>query len=166
MSERERPRVPSPGDRAREDLRSGLDLAFATRVCRTGAVAAVVLALLVAGWLGWGAALSFLAGAAVGIGSLASIHWMVRRLEELDGRSARRLGIAVLLKFPVLAAAVLLAVWTARGEPRAMAALLAGASLVPAVVVLKVAGLWLVGRTAAPAGSVETRRARQETHHG
>jgi hypothetical protein len=125
------------------------DAAFVGRVLRTSAVAAVLLAWMIYGWLGWRIGLGFLAGAAVSLGSLASIDWMVRRLTSQGGRSHRKITAVALAKIPLLALFAWLIVWAAGGNVRVVAAAVAGASLVPVVVVLKILGRWLVPPAAA-----------------
>jgi hypothetical protein len=126
------------------ELLGGLDEAFLERLYRTTALVGVIVAALVAGRLGWRVGAGFLMGAALGLGSLRSLEWLVRRMTR-PGASARKFTAAALLKIPAMGLAVGLVVWLAGGELPVLVAVGAGVALLPAVIVLKLLGRWLAG---------------------
>lgn len=130
-----------------------LDTGFIGRVLRTTGAVALLLGLMVYGWLGWRFSLGLLGGAALGMGSLWSISWTVQRLvrpgpSPVACPKGRRspLGAVALLKLPLLAAAAWLVVQATQGSVAAMGAAVAGATLVPVVIILKLAGRWLIAQ--------------------
>lgn len=122
----------------------GLDLAFVRRVLRTTTVVALLLAWGIYCWYGVRVSAGFLAGAALGLASLASIEWIVRRCARPGGPGSRPVGLLALAKLPLMAAAVWLLVWASHGSLAVLGAAAGGVSLLPVVIVLKIAGRWLI----------------------
>ena len=130
-------------------LGSDLGADFIRRVLRTTAVVALLLTWMVTGWLGWRIGLGLAAGAALSLGSLASIDWMVRQFARPGTFTKPRMAFLFLVKIPVLGLLAWLIVWAARGSVAVTAAVAAGATLVPVIILLKILGRWLVGASAA-----------------
>jgi len=120
------------------------DQGFIRRVMRTTAFVAIVLAGIAYPRFGERVTLGLLRGAALAIASLASIDWMVRRLVRPGGPSRRVAMTFLYLKIPILGAVLWLIVSAARGSVPVLGGVIAGVTLVPVVMVLKVAGIWLV----------------------
>lgn len=135
----------------------GLDREFPRRVCRTTALVAGLLAVWLGDRFGWRVSVGLLAGAALGAGGLLAVDWMVRQLGSQMARQSRKLVLLGLLKLPLMGLVVWLVYRFSGGETRVMAALAAGASLVPAVIVLKVLSRTFLSRKEQPAAGRRSR---------
>ena len=129
----------------------GLDREFPRRVCRSTLVVAGVLAVWMADRYGWRVAVGLLAGAGLAIAGLLAVDWMVRQLGSRMAEQSRKLVLLGLFKLPAMALVVWLVYRFSGGDTRVMVALAGGASLVPAVIVLKVLSRSFLGQGERPA---------------
>ncbi len=122
-----------------------LEIGYLRRVYQTTMVVWAVLGLLAFAHGGLRSALGFSLGVAITLGSLQTIEWTVRFLfhpgmELTPGKIALLLN----LKLPMLTLVLAGAVWAAVSGAASLLALVGGITLVPAVIVLKAVGAWLV----------------------
>lgn len=148
----------SAEDGRASELDVGLDPGFPRRVCRTTTLVAGIIALMLAGRFGWAVAGGLLAGAALSIVGMLTTQFIVRRMAWPAPGGQRKVLVALFGKLPAMAVAIALVVRAAGDDQGVLAALCGGVALLPAVIVLKVAGRALNRALGAP-GRSESRRA-------
>ncbi len=123
------------------------DEGFIGRVYRTCAYVWAFVALAIWSYFGGHAALGWTFGAAISVGLLFAIEWIVRKaVRPGNVRAKRVLTNAALLHWPIILGTMALAIWFGQRRVAYLIAFIAGLSLTQVVIVLKALGAKLVER--------------------
>jgi hypothetical protein len=150
--------VPVPPD-ADPTRRRGIDVGFPQRVLRMSLILSGIAVSYACLLRAWTVAIGLGAGTVVGAAAFVTLAWIVGMLVGGSvgrGRKAALLAV-LLLKLPLLGAAIWIALYRLESDP---IALLVGLTMPQIVMALKVAGRFLaVRRPPAGGGGPETGRA-------
>lgn len=123
------------------------DEGFLGRVYRTSAYVWAFGALAIWSYFGLHAALGWTFGSAISVGLLFGIEWIVRKAVTPGNIRAKKvLTNVAALHWPIILAAMALAIWLSQRRVAYLVAFIAGLGLAQAVIVLKTLGAILVKR--------------------
>ncbi len=134
-----------------------MGLEFITRIIKTTAVVSLVVSLCISYYFDWKIGLGFFVGAAWSLINLFFIRTLIKEVVSPNEARKSITAVLALLKFPLLYVA---GYFIVASEFFSVYALLAGFSLLFAVIVLKVLGRLILGldvpgvRTKQPEGTV------------
>lgn len=134
-----------------------MGLEFITRIIKTTAVVSLVVSLCISYYFDWKIGLGFFVGAAWSLVNLFFIRTLIKEVVSPNEARKSITAVLALLKFPLLYVA---GYFIVASEFFSVYALLAGFSLLFAVIVLKVLGRLILGldvpgvRTKQPEGTV------------